>query len=255
MTLISMVSAKGSPGVSTTLLACALTWSAPVLLAECDPAGGALLSGYLSRYELPADRGILPLAGAALRGIAPQELAGQLIDLDGDKRERMALPGLADPAQSASLEPAWLALGMFFASLGPVVLADCGRLAAPHPPLALLRQSDLVLLAVRPRSLRTLSPAVPAIAALRRELAEANVPMGLVLVGGGSSGREVARHLMAPVVGEVAWDPKTAAALCGQGRGRRRGPLMRTASGLRERAAAAIAAHAGQTTVPQPAAR
>ena len=31
MTLIAMVSAKGSPGVSTAALACTLTWPAPTM--------------------------------------------------------------------------------------------------------------------------------------------------------------------------------------------------------------------------------
>jgi hypothetical protein len=253
MTLIAMLSAKGSPGVSTAALACTLTWPAPVLLAECDPAGGALLAGHLSRYDVPADRGILPLAGAALRNTAVQDLASQVIDLDSGKRERMALPGLTDPAQGAVLEPAWEALGEFFAGLGrstlgprpaghtagsqaagspgagPIVIADCGRLATAYVPWALLRRADVVLLAVRPTSVSTVSPAVPAIASLRRELAETPAVLGLMLIGGGLPAREISRHLMLPVIAQIAWDPRTASALNGDGHGRRRGPLMRSA--------------------------
>lgn len=249
MTLIAMVSAKGSPGVTTAALACTLTWPVPVLMAECDPAGGALLAGYLSRYDLPADRGILPLAGSALRNTAVQDLQTQVIDLDNAKKERMALTGLTDPAQGAVLEPAWDALGEFFVSLGrsapgprpaghsasspptsPTVIADCGRLATAHAPWPLLRRADVVLLAVRPKSLATVSPAVPAIAALRRELAEVPAVFGLMLIGDGISAREISRHLMLPVIAAIAWDPRTAAALNGDGHGRRRGPLMRSAA-------------------------
>lgn len=247
MTLIAMVSAKGSPGVSTAALACTLTWPAPVLLAECDPAGGSLLAGYMSRYDVPTDRGILPLAGSALRNTAVQELPSQVLDLDSAKRERMALPGVTDPAQGAVLEPAWDALADFFVGLGrsagprpaghaagsppssPTVIADCGRLATAHAPWPLLRRADVVLLAVRPKSLATVSPAVPAIASLRRELAEVSAMLGLLLIGGGMSAREISRHLMLPVIGQIAWDPRTAAALNGEGHGRRRGPLMRSA--------------------------
>jgi hypothetical protein len=249
MALIAMVSAKGSPGVSTTALACALTWPAPVLLAECDPAGGALLAGYLSRYDLTADRGVLQLAGAALRNTAALDLPNQIIDLDSAKRERMALPGLTDPAQGAVLEPAWDALGEFFAGIGrsapgprpaghaaggppsgPTVIADCGRLATAYAPWPLLRRADMVLLAVRPKNLSTVSPAVPAIAQLRRELAEYPAVIGLLLIGDGMSARELSRHLMLAVIAQIAWDSRTAAALGGDGHGRRRGPLMRSAA-------------------------
>jgi len=228
MPLIAMVSAKGSPGVSTAALACTLTWPAPTLLAECDPAGGDLLSGYLSKYELPTDRGILPLASSAIRGTAEADLAGQLIDLDSPRQQRMVLPGITDPAQAASLNPGWARLGEFFASLPPTVIVDGGRLAAPFPPIPLLAAADLVLLVLRPRTIRTISPAIPAIARLRRDLPDEE-RLGLVLVGDGISTREVVHHLQVPVIMRLAWDTSTAAALCGEGKGRQRGPLMRSA--------------------------
>jgi hypothetical protein len=233
MTLIAMNSAKGSPGVSTAALAFTLTWPAPVLLAECDPAGGDLLAGYLARYELPANRGVLPLASSALRGTAEQDLTGNLIDLDAPRLQRMALPGLTEPAQSASLNLAWTSLADFFARMADrTVIADCGRLAAAHPPFALLARADLVLLTLRPHSLRTLSPAMSAVTALRRQLPAGFVEnnLGLLLVGGGIAAREVARHLGAPVVASLPWDAPTAGALCGDGRGRRRAALMRRAA-------------------------
>jgi hypothetical protein len=71
---------------------------------------------------------------------------------------------------------------------------------------------------------------VPAIASLRRELRDRNTRFGLMLIGRGIPSREVARHLAAPVLARISWDPATANALCGTGTGRRRGPLMRTAA-------------------------
>jgi hypothetical protein len=240
MPLIAMVSAKGSPGVSTAALACTLTWPAPTLLVEADPAGGDLLAGYLSRYELPTDRGILPLAGAAVRGAAEYEFAGQLIDLDSPRQQRMVLPGISDPTQSASLQPGWGRLGEFFASLTPTVIADCGRLVAPHPPIPLLACADLVLIVVRPQSIRSVSPVVPAIARLRRELPEEEGSLGLLLVGDGLTPKELSKNLGVPVLGRLAWDPATAAGLCGEGKGRKRGPLMRSASATYKQVHAAL---------------
>ncbi|HCT76689.1 MAG TPA: hypothetical protein DGG94_22960 [Micromonosporaceae bacterium] len=241
MPLIAMVSAKGSPGVSTTALACTLTWPVPTLLAECDPAGGDLLSGYLARYELPTDRGVLPLAGSAIRGTAEQDLPGQLIDLDSPRQQRMVLPGITDPAQSASLNPGWARLGEYFATMPATVIVDCGRLAAPNPPIPLLAGADMVLLVLRSKSIRTISPAVPAIALLKRELADEE-SLGLLVVGDGIAPRELVRHLQVPVIGKLAWDPSTAAALCGDGKGRRRGPLMRSAMLLNRSVHTALAA-------------
>ncbi len=240
MPLVAMVSAKGSPGVSTAALACTLTWPAPTLLAECDPAGGDLLAGYLAKYELPSDRGVLPLAGSAVRGTAEADLAGQLIDLDAPRQQRMVLPGITDPAQAASLHPGWARLGEFFSSLSPTVIVDGGRLATPFPPIPLLAAADLVLLVLRPRSIRTLSPAVPAIARLRRDLPDEE-RLGLVLVGDGMSTREVVHHLGVPVIMRLAWDTHTADALCGEGKGRQRGPLMRSALAGHRNVQAALA--------------
>ena len=57
MPLISLVSLKGSPGVTTTALALAAAWPAPRrLLAELDPAGGDLEI----RLGLPAAAGAWP---------------------------------------------------------------------------------------------------------------------------------------------------------------------------------------------------
>ena len=103
-------------------------------MAECDPAGGSAIAGYL-RGQLDADRGMVPLAVAELRNERlASEFWRQLVDLDPPKQQRLLLPGIADPAQAGSLDPIWSRLGSFFASLeirhGYDVFADCGRLAA-----------------------------------------------------------------------------------------------------------------------------
>ena len=47
MALIAVAADKGAPGVTTASVALAAVWPRPVLLAECDPAGGDLV------YRLP----------------------------------------------------------------------------------------------------------------------------------------------------------------------------------------------------------
>ena len=66
------------------------------MLAECDPAGGDVLSGYLAGLEIPATRGLLQLAVADLRDRLVDEFANQLIDLDAPKMHRLVLPGIGD---------------------------------------------------------------------------------------------------------------------------------------------------------------
>jgi hypothetical protein len=224
--LIGLVSAKGSPGVTTTALALTLRWPRRVVLAECDPAGGDVLAGYFAG-SAEASGGLLALASAARRGQAAAELPRQLIALDQD-RARCVLPGLADPAQAAGIAQQWTALADLFTSLDiagePVdVLADCGRLGAAHPPVEL---SSLV--AVR--------SAYPWMEALGRDL-----PSGvgasrltLVLVGENQpySPHEIARQLGAPVAGALPWDARAAAVLSAgapAGRGFWQSPLMRAA--------------------------
>src|SRR6266516_3751817 len=76
MALIAIAADKGSPGVTTTSVALAAVWPRPVLLAECDPAGGDLV------YRLPGGdgqrldsrRGLLSLAVAARRGLRPHQV-------------------------------------------------------------------------------------------------------------------------------------------------------------------------------------
>ena len=47
MAIITLVSASGAPGVTTTALALAVRWPRPVMLVEADPRGGSsILAGF-----------------------------------------------------------------------------------------------------------------------------------------------------------------------------------------------------------------
>ncbi|GGM23833.1 ParA family protein [Dactylosporangium sucinum] len=240
MAVIAMVSAKGSPGVSTAALACTLAWNRRVVLAECDPAGGTILTGYLSRMQIQP-MGLLQLAAAALRNQLPTSWKQQLIDLDRQRpRRRMVLPGITDPVQAGTIRPTWAALTAFFAELERIhpgfdVIADCGRLTTSAPPWPLLHRADLLLLVVRADSLRTVSPAAPAADLLRRELTQHGSGPGslaLALVGEGPySRREIEQQLQLPVLLELPNDPRTAALLSdGAGRLRSSPRLLRAAA-------------------------
>jgi hypothetical protein len=231
MALYAMVSAGGSPGVTTSALALALTWPGQVIVAECDPSGGDVLAGLFAGH-LAAGTGLLPLAMEA--GASAESMAAALwrhvVDLDGE-RSRLLLPGLTDARQATGLAPSWPALASALAALPADVIADCGRLD-PFPPCApVLAAAQVAVLVLRP-NLRQVSKARQRIEMLA-ELRGSRQQIVLLLVGReGHSAKEVAGALGAPVVGSLAVDPKTASVLS-DGAGSRRGlaarPLLRSA--------------------------
>ncbi|MDP9799757.1 hypothetical protein J2S43_008269 [Catenuloplanes nepalensis] len=239
MAIIAFVSPKGSPGVTTTALACTLSWHSRVVLAECDPAGGSLMAGYLGG-ALEGPRGIGELAVSELRdGRLEQDFWGQLVDLDAPKRQRLLLPGLANPAQAGSLTPLWGRFADFFTRLehenpGFDVLADCGRLHVANPPWPILRAASAVLVVTSAR-LPDLSNAAATLEAIGRDLRDNGVPPGtvrLVVVGGGHGKGEISRALGVPVAAHLPIDRQTAQVLSYGGTVRGRRPLMRAAAAL-----------------------
>ncbi|MGI5146773.1 ParA family protein [Plantactinospora sp. CA-294935] len=239
MAIVALVSAKGSPGVTTTALACTLTWHHRVVLAECDPSGGSVLAGYLGG-ALAGPRGIGELAVGELRdGNLEEAFWSQLVDLDAPKRERLLLPGVVDPAQAGSVVPLWQRFADFFTGLAkgrPAydVLVDCGRLQVAGPPWPLLRAADLVLVVTTAR-LPHLSSAQATIRAIERDFAEHRVPadtLRLLLIGGEHGRGEVGKALRLPVVAQLPDDPRTAEVLSHGGTVRANRPLMRAASAL-----------------------
>src|SRR5215469_5565240 len=128
--VFALVSAGGSPGVTTAALALTLSWPSQVIIAECDPSGGDILAGLLGGH-LPATTGLLPLALEAGAGteVPAETLWRQLVELD-EEHNRLLLAGISDPRQSAALQSSlpWIAESL--QGLRADVLADCGRLDA-----------------------------------------------------------------------------------------------------------------------------
>ena len=235
--MIALLSAKGSPGVTVSALALTLTWPGPCLLAECDPAGGDVLAGYLGG-ALDARRGLAELAVAELRERLTDEFERQLVDLHAPRRERLVLPGLRDPAQSATVAPVWRPIAEHLRTTsahGYQVIVDCGRITAPHFGWPLLSCADLVLLVVR-GTLPSVSHAVPAVRALRRELAGdgggADRLRLLVVQVGPYPAEDVARRLHVDLAASLPYDPRSAHALSFGGAVHRRRPLLRAAGAL-----------------------
>jgi cellulose biosynthesis protein BcsQ len=149
MALIAVAADKGAPGVTTTALALAAVWPRPVLLAECDPAGGDLV------YRLPAAdggrldqrRGLLSLAVAARRGLQPQQTWEHVQKLHGGLD---VLTGVTNADQGAGLNLLWGPVGRVLAANAQAdVIADCGRLGVDGPLYDLLAEAQLIVLVTR----------------------------------------------------------------------------------------------------------
>jgi len=231
--IFALVSAGGSPGVTTAALALALSWPAPVMVAECDPGGGSVLAGALGGH-LPGGFALVEHAIEAGRNpaAAAASLAGQLVPLDTDKT-RMVLPGLTDPRQAIGLASAWPAVAATFAAQQCDVIADCGRLdAGPGQPNAILAAARTVALVLRP-TLRQVWSARPRVDILR-QLTGGNDRLALLLTGPGThSVRDVAHALGLPVAAVLPDDTRSAA-LLSDGLGTHRqlmsGALLRAAA-------------------------
>ncbi|MQA02153.1 MAG: hypothetical protein GEV07_05310 [Streptosporangiales bacterium] len=241
MAVFAMVSAKGSPGVTTTALVLAMTWPRPAVVAECDPAGGDVLAGYLGGSVTSA-RGLLGTAATSRAG-STADINKELVALDREGT-RLVLPGVTDPGQARALSTRWTALANVFAGLrlgdaATDVVADCGRLEAAGTPVPVLRRADMVVLVVR-STLRSVRAAQGWATRLRDDLAAHGAGGGrlyVLLVGDGQPYRhdDVVAHLGLPSLGVVAWDPKTAAVFSDgarRGRGFTRSPLARTAAAV-----------------------
>ena len=232
MSLYALASPGGSPGCTTTALALTLTWPQPVILAECDPAGGDILAGLFAGH-LPAPRGLLGVAFEAGRGVEAMsaEAAGQLAALDASG-SRMFLAGLSDPRQAPGMAPSWPAIARMLSGQPCDVIADCGRLdAGDGQPAAVLAEAEFVALVMR-ASLRQVAAARPRVEMLS-QLLGGRERIGLLLVGDKSHGyAEITRTLGVPVLASLPLDQKTAPVLS-DGVGRRTNladrPLMRAA--------------------------
>jgi hypothetical protein len=143
MSLVAVACGRGSRGVTTTALALAATWPAPAIVAECDPAGGALAA----RFGMEPVTGTLSLASTSRHGLGAEEVGAHV------RRLPIGLHALVGPAKAEQAEGIarfWPTVAPVLARLGTDVIADCGRLTARPPTAELLRNADLCVLVAEP---------------------------------------------------------------------------------------------------------
>ncbi|MFE0520818.1 hypothetical protein [Streptomyces sp. NPDC058954] len=241
MAVIVLAGCSGAPGVTTSALALLLSWPLEagrrMILAECDPDGGAVLHGLL-QGTLGDRYGLRNLSVAARKGEFSEAFWRQLIDLsseDGKQdspHDRLLLPGITDPTQSASLGQVWKILAQMFrgidAESGHDVLIDLGRRGAYGPSGVLAEQADVTFMVVR-NTLRCLQAAEGRVRALEERIGD----VGLLMINEGPyPAGEVQRVLQVPVIATLPYAPKDARVLSDgaeQPRHFTRSPLMKAA--------------------------
>lgn len=173
MALISFVSAKGSPGVSTAIIGLAARWPGDVVVADLDPIGGDVGTRERDADDnaLDEQRGLVSL-GAAVR-------AGDEVDLADHLQQTRdgvdVLVGATGPRQAQSLGPAWPHLQRTLRSHPGDVLVDAGRFIPGSPAGPVVENSDAVIFLVRSE--------IAAVAHLRDRLATVREPWALGRAG------------------------------------------------------------------------
>lgn len=143
--LISFVSVKGSPGVTSTALATAAVWPRPVVLLEADPAGGDLAYRCVSAGggPLPAGKSLLTLAAAVRGGITGSQVVS-------DQAQMLAcgvhvIQGVTSTTQARGLGSLWSEVAEAARSSEVDVIADLGRLDRGSFTMPLAQASDVLV--------------------------------------------------------------------------------------------------------------
>jgi MinD-like ATPase involved in chromosome partitioning or flagellar assembly len=214
--LVALLSAKGSPGVTTAALCLAAQAGPAALVVEVDPAGGDLECWATPRRGLHQEAGLVGLATGVGPRVSDAELRGYAVEV---------VPGVAAitaptswSAMSAVLARCGDRLGSVLALGGGLVFADLGRWLPSAPLGGLLWAADAVLVVCRP-TLESIEHA-RGLVAPGGPVDGAPGAVGVVVVGGPYGPAEIADALRVPVVGLLPWDPSAVVALVEHGTGR-----------------------------------
>jgi hypothetical protein len=210
--------AKGSPGLTTTLLLLAGYWPAhrEPLIIELDPAGGDLVARLASldgRSALARKPSTHQLAAESATGVTWQSVLSHTQHLPGPGEIR-ALVAPASPFASSSAAEQLVSNGLLRALTElhrHDVLVDLGRLDVTSPVMPLVRRLSTVVLVAR-STLESLDHT----AELANSLRASGVTPQLLLIGDGPYDANQAVELCGGV------DPPAAAVINGEHPSRRR---------------------------------
>ncbi len=211
MTVIVLISAGHSPGVTATAVGLAVSWPRPVLLVDADPhPSQAVLAGFL-QGEDPYGRGLPALLSAhrERRALVPLLEEAALELTPADPIARRFLPGFANAGTVDLFASAWPEVAIALAASPADVLVDAGRVGPRGLPSALAEIAELVLLVTRTSlvDLVALRLHLPALAdSLPAER------LGLALIGPDRpyTVREIQSQFGVEVVATIGWAPDQA---------------------------------------------
>lgn len=205
MSLVALLSAKGSPGVTTTAVALAAGWPAgrSAVVMEADPAGGDLAA----TSGLPLEPGLGSLASAGRHGFDAGTVADHAQVLPCGVRAVVGPP--SDHEARAALDALGPNLDAAMTSGSVDVLADCGRFAHEELLETVVHAADLTVVVARP----TLG-GVEHVASRLSRLQSMTRQMALLLVGERPyPAAEVAEALGCEVLRTLADDSRGARSL------------------------------------------
>lgn len=213
--IVTLMSATGSPGVTTSALGLALSWPRPVLLVE-NSIGSPVLAGY-GRGEIPHDRGLLSLLAGHRDGVISSTI--NLATTQLPDTQVHLIPGFTSSGQAgAGTEEMWTGLRSPLQEISASemdVFVDAGRFGMNSFPGPLLSASDRVLLAVQ-TSLPSIAGARCVVPTVQRELRDSSATrLEAVVVGDRRpySAKAACALLQVDLAGQIAWDPKCARVL------------------------------------------
>lgn len=150
MALITVMSAKGAPGTTTTAMLLANLWPADSVVVDADPNGGDMALRLMGEQGQPLDPdlGLMSMLPAARRGMLPdQVLQHAQLALGGQP----VVAGMPGPEQSLAVAPLWPALADAFTRVpGSDVIADVGQLNSRSTHVSLLEVAAGLVLVCRP---------------------------------------------------------------------------------------------------------
>lgn len=220
--LLGLVSAKGSPGVTTTALAFAAV-AADGLVVELDPSGGSIECWTGATGE----PGLTRVASGLRRSAGHDAVVDHVVEAPHGVRAILAPTAGTFAESTVAMTRDRLASALRDLH-GTTVVLDGGRWSRSQPTAHRVAACDLVAIVC--------APTVDGVEAARWlvEPLQAEVAGRLVVLLVGERpypASEVASAIGVPTVGALAWDPRGVASLLAQGSGRgwARSPLARSA--------------------------
>lgn len=214
MAVVALLSAKGSPGVTTTALGLAMAWPRPVILIEADTSGSSIAAGYL-RGEQDHSRGMLSLAEEHYRDPHSWSLRNHTTAL-GESVE--LLLGVPDADFAPAVQTLWPNLVTALTSLeesGIDAIVDLGRVTGndDRSPLLQAAHQRILITGSRLPDAFAARHAARRLQTFDRHGREAGLSTNAVaIIGPGRpyASSEITKVTNLPLAAPLPWDPVAA---------------------------------------------